>query len=339
MDTYGVIGAGSFGITIANLLAENGNVLIYARRPETVADMNSTRFRKTKLADRVTATSDLEDIAKRCTLIFPIVPSANFRDMMAELGVFLRPYHILIHATKGFDLAHAVEGEPLTRKRVNTMSEVIEQESVVVRVGCLSGPNLAAEIMAGQPAATVIASEYTEVIKAGQAALRSRRFQVYGTHDLIGAELAGAIKNIIALGAGTLAGRGLGKNIWALLVTRGLSEMIHLGKAMGGKVEAFLGIAGIGDLVATAASENSRNYSLGYRVAKGETLSEVQDDMDEVAEGLRTLKTLKLISDHYKVHAPITQTLYAIFYKNFDMDKALDYLMTYPYSVDVDFLK
>jgi glycerol-3-phosphate dehydrogenase (NAD(P)+) len=337
-QTYGVVGSGSFGLAVANLLAENGDVLLYARRTETVHELRQGSFSKGKLHAQVRPTTDLAELAERCTLIFPIVPSAYFREMMLDLGPLLKPHHILIHGTKGLDLFHYQGEGPLQRKHLSTMSEVIAQESVVVRIGCLSGPNLSAEINSGQPAATLLASRYTEVIKAGQAALRSPRFQVYGNHDIVGAELAGALKNIIALGAGALAGKGYGLNLWALLVTRGLSEMIHLGKAMGAATPAFLGVAGIGDLIATAASPNSRNYSVGFRVAQGETLEQIQTDAEEVAEGLSTLDTMKKIADYYKVHAPITQTMYRIFYKKMDIDTAVGYLMQYPYSVDVDFL-
>jgi glycerol-3-phosphate dehydrogenase (NAD(P)+) len=335
---YGVVGSGSFGLAVANLLAENGEVLLFARRDETVEELRQGSFTKGKLHPRVRPTTDLAELAEQCGLIFPIVPSAYFRDMMLDLGPLLKPSHILIHGTKGLDLFHYKGVAPLQRKHLSTMSEVIAQESVVVRIGCLSGPNLSAEINAGQPAATLLASRYTEVIRAGQEALRSHRFQVYGNHDIVGAELAGALKNIIALGAGALAGRGYGLNLWALLVTRGLSEMIHLGKALGANTPAFLGVAGIGDLIATAASPNSRNYSLGFRVARGETLQQIQTDADEVAEGPSTLETMKKIADAHKVHAPITQTMYRIFFKNLDVDTAVGYLMQYPYSVDVDFL-
>ena len=174
----------------------------------------------------------------------------------------MHPYHILIHGTKGFDITGIDENElttkPFDRSNVHTISEVIVQESNVVRIGCLSGPNLASEIMAGQPAATVIGSKFSEVIKKGRNALDSSKFHVFGTHDILGAELAGALKNAIAIGSGILGGLGLGKNIQALLITRGLMEMVYFGKKMGANSKAFIGTAGIGDLIATATSTASR---------------------------------------------------------------------------------
>lgn len=334
----GVIGAGSFGMAIANLLAENREVLMYARREEVVKAIESRTGRYKVLAAGIKAENSLEVIAKRCSLIFPIVPSQAFRPMMRNLGPFLKPYHLLIHGTKGLDLSLAPKGEPLRPEYIKTMSQVIEEESVVCRVGCLSGPNLSKEIMEGQPAATLIASPYREVIKEGQKALKSSMFQVYGTHDIIGTELAGALKNIIALAAGLLSGKGLGKNVWALLITRGLSEMVHLGKAVGADVKAFLGVAGIGDLVATASSSNSRNYKTGYRFAQGETLDDILESTTDVVEGLRTLETVKALTLHLKLSLPIMEMLHRIFFKDMDMDKAIYFLMNYPYAVDVDFL-
>lgn len=335
----GVIGAGSFGTAISDLLAQNTEVLLYARRKEVVASINEERLLKgIEVHENIRATSDLEEICQRCTLMFPIVPSKNFRSMMRDLRPYLRPYHLLIHGTKGLDVSLAPEEEDLGREHIKTMSEVILEESLVRRVGCLSGPNLSAELLDGQPAATLIASNFNEVIQAGKSVLRSRRFQVYGTSDIIGAELAGALKNIVAIGSGILGGKGLGQNIWALLVTRGLSEMIHIGKAIGADVKAFLGVAGIGDLIATASSSRSRNYTVGYRLAEGETLEAIIEDMSEVAEGMRTLRTAKALASHYGISVPITEILYRILFRGMEIDRAIDFLMTFPYTEDVDFL-
>lgn len=340
----GVIGAGSFGTAIADLISDNAEVIMYARRPEVVQRINEThQHLGINLSKKIKATNDAKEVAQKCTLIFLVVPSVNFRDMMQMIGAYIRPYHILIHGTKGLDLSDVnikdlAKDKKLSRANVHTMSEVILQESSAVRVGCLSGPNLSVEILEGQPTATVIASHFKEVIQLGEKVLNSRRFHVFGTYDLLGAELAGVLKNGIALGSGILAGKGMGKNIQAILITRGLTEMIHFGKAMGAKSSAFLGTAGIGDLIATATSEKSRNYSLGMRLAKGEKLAVVTNSMPELAEGIRTLKITKHLADYYKIRVPITQMLYSIVFEDFDIDRALTYLMKFPYGVDVDFL-
>ncbi len=341
--TVGVIGSGSFGTTIANLLSYNRDVMMYTRQPDLATQINEEhRHFDLKLQDNLRATTDLEEIASVCDLIFPIVPSTAFRDVIKSISPYLRPYHILIHGTKGFDLTDVDESQlreaSISRKNVHTMSEVILQESSVVRIGCLSGPNLSSEIMAGQPAATVIGSKFSEVIKVGRKALDSKKFYVFGTHDILGAELAGALKNAIAIGSGVLGGLGLGKNIQAMLITRGLMEMIYFGKALGANSSAFVGTAGIGDLVATATSKQSRNYTFGVRLAKGETMESISKNMPELAEGVRTIAIMQKLSKDYKLHVPITHMLYNVIFEGFDIERAIGYLMKYPYSVDVDFL-
>lgn len=342
----GVIGAGSFGTAISNLIALNGiEVLLYSRRQTVIDKINQERKHYgIPVSEHIKLTNDIQKVAKECTVIFPIVPSSAFRETMQKLGPFLKPYHMLIHGTKGFDLKGVTEEDlmgrqvNIMRKHVYTMSEVIREESIVVKIGCLSGPNLATEILEGQPTATVIASHFTEVIKEGQSILDSPKFHVFGSHEILGAELAGALKNIIALGSGILGGMGMGKNIQAMLITRGLTEMINYGKAMGSTAQAFLGTAGIGDLVATATSKQSRNYTFGYRIGQGEAPEDIFMSMPELAEGARTLKIARGLARHYKLHVPITEMLYNVVFEGFDKKRALYYLMKYPYAVDVDFL-
>lgn len=340
----GVIGAGSFGTAVANLLAENNQqVHLYARTPEKAQVINETRQSSGhSLHASVEVHADLERMGNTCDIIFPIVPSANFRSMMKELSPFLKPYHILIHGTKGFDLnadrSKINQHNPLSREHVRTMSEVILEESSVVRVGCLAGPNLAREISEKLPAATVVASHFDEVIRVGQGLLKSDRFLIYGSNDLIGIELCGILKNIIAVGAGTIEGLGLGENARALFVSRGLVEMVHIGKALGGNAQAFLGLAGVGDLVATCTSSLSRNYSVGKRLAKGEDIDEIIESMEEVAEGIKTIDIINELSRTYKVRCPITETLYRIIKKEMTPKDAHRYLMKFPFRAEIDFI-
>ena len=340
----GVIGAGNFGSVVANMLAENRKVYLYSRDPEKAAQISLSRqARGIDLHDNVTVTADLELVARSCDILFPIVPSAVFRNMMRELSPHLKPYHLLIHGTKGLDL-RLPEGESLEtmkfldRTMVRTMSEVIREESVVVRVGCLAGPNLSRELAEKQPGATVIASPFQEVIQTGRRLLRSDRFQVYENNDLIGVELAGVLKNIIAIAAGALAGMGYGENARGLLISRGAVEMVYLGRAMGGSAKAFLGVAGIGDLVATCNSPTSRNFTVGYRLAKGETLTEILTDMEEVAEGVNTVRVARKCADFYKVRALITETVHRVLFEDLSVPDAVTYLMRYPLSLDIEFL-
>jgi glycerol-3-phosphate dehydrogenase (NAD(P)+) len=340
----GVIGAGNFGSVIANILAINRSVLLYARDPKTVEQINSKRENRGHQIDKnVRAVNDLALIARECDVIFPMVPSSHFRAMMKNLAPFLQPYHILIHGTKGFDITlpkgETIDTvEKLSRNSVKTMSEVIREESVVMRIGCLAGPNLSKELAQRQPAATVIASHFDEVIQTGKKLLRNDRFQVYENSDIVGVEIAGVLKNIIAIAAGALSGLGYGENAKGLLVSRGAVEMVYLGRALGGDVKAFLGVAGIGDLVTTCNSPLSRNFSVGYRLAKGEKLQDVLHDMGEVAEGVSTVRIAKKCADHYKIRALITDRLYKVLFEGMTMEEALDFLMRFPLSADIDFI-
>lgn len=340
----GVIGSGNFGTVISNMLAVNKKVLLYTRNPEEAARIN--RERKSRGYDihpNIEAINSYEQLAHDCDIIFPMVPSSNFREMMINLSPFLMPYHMLIHGTKGFDLqlpaGETIESIPkLSRSQVKTMSEVIREESVVVRIGCLAGPNLSKELALRQPAATVIASPFQEVIQTGKRLLKSDRFQVYENNDIVGVEIAGVLKNIIAIASGALSGLGFGDNAKGLLISRGAVEMVYLGRALGGDTKAFLGLAGIGDLVTTCNSPMSRNFTVGYRLAKGDKLADIVKDMSEVAEGINTVRIAKKCADYYKVRALITDRLYKVLFEGLTVEEALDFLMRNPLNVDIDFI-
>ncbi len=343
LGKVGVVGAGSFGRAIANLLAHQCDVYIFTRREEYAREINiNHEVNGIKLSPRIEATTDLVKICRECTLIFPVVPANKFRETIRTMGPYLNPGHILIHGTKGLDLVDVsydeISRKSIRRENIRTMSEVILEESSVVRVGCLSGPNLSAEIIAGQPTASLIASPYDEVIQVGQEALNSELFHLFGSNELFGAELAGALKNIVAIGAGILAGKGLGKNMQAMLISRGLIEMIYFGQKMGAEPSVFLGTAGIGDLIATATSTQSRNHIFGYRLGAGESYDEIMKSMPELAEGVRTLRISRELAKYYKLHVPITFMLYSIVFEAYPIDKAINRIMKYPFAVDVDFL-
>jgi glycerol-3-phosphate dehydrogenase (NAD(P)+) len=326
------------------MLALNREVLLYARDEKVFKRMVEKRENLGyPIHKRITPTNNLGQLAHECDVIFPMVPSEHFRAMMKRLSPYLHPYHILIHGTKGFDIK-LPDGETLEtvktldRSQVKTMSEVIQEESVVARVGCLAGPNLSRELAQGQPGATVVASHFDEVIQIGQRLLRNDLFQVYENNDLVGIEIAGVLKNIIAIASGALSGMGYGENAKGLLISRGAVEMVYLGRALGGNTKAFLGVAGIGDLVTTCNSPMSRNFTVGYRLAKGESLKQILSDMHEIAEGINTIRIAKKCADHYKVRALITHTLYKVLFEDMTIEKALQYLMRNPLNVDIDFL-
>ena len=343
-ESVGVIGAGSFGTVVANLLAENRNVYLYSRRPEYVEEMIRTNTSNGQtLHKNITPINDLKKIAGECYLIFPIIPSNNFKEMIRSMSPYLRPDHILIHGTKGLTLKKKGEKKlnkkaKIVRDRVLSMSEVIRNESAVVKIGCMAGPNLAREMMQGLPAATVIASRFNEVIREGQSALKSSRFLVYGSHDIKGVELSGVLKNILAIGSGIVSGLGLGENAKALFITKGLAEIIILSKHFGAEEKSFLGLAGIGDIIATCSSPTSRNYTVGYRLAKGEKINDILNTMEEVAEGVNTIKIANGLANYYKISCPIIRTLYEGIYEDLSVEAGLHYLMGDRFSMDVEFL-
>ena len=340
----GVVGVGSFGTAIANMLAEKSEVMVFARKEEVVAEINSAHSVSGRpLNPSIRGTFDPKILCETCDILFFMIPSSGFLEVVRNFAPYLYPYHVIIHGTKGLALNLGV-GESLEtvqklkRSQILTMSEVILQETVAVRVGCLAGPNISKELSLGHPAATVVASKYNEVILEGQRLLRSERFQVYGNSDIIGVELSGVLKNIIAIASGALAGLGLGENAKGLLISRGMVEMVHLSKALGGSVQSVMGLAGIGDLVTTCNSVDSRNFTVGFRLAKGETLDQILDTMDEVAEGINTVRIVDAFIKTAGIRAPITENLHRVLFEDLSIAEALQFLMKYPFSVDVDFV-
>jgi len=340
-----VIGAGSFGTAVANLLAENKKVYLHSKRQDAVDSINRDRINNgQQIHPNITATTDFQEITSQCYLIFPSLSSDNFRSTIKQIAPLLHPDHIIIHCTKGFDIK-LEEGTSLLDKDlklnvndVKTMSQVILEETCVKRIGCMSGPNLAREIANMHPAATVIASKFNEVIQEGEKAIRSKRLQVYGNNDIYAVELAGVLKNTMALAAGALSGLGFGQNALGFLITRGMGEIIRLSTAMGANKNAFLGLAGIGDLVATCTSPMSRNFTVGSRLAKGETLEHIIATSTEVAEGIKTANVSKKIASYYNVRTPIIDHVYKVLFEDLSVEQALKYLMEYRFGQDADYI-
>lgn len=336
----GILGIGSFGTVLANLIAERHHVIMYARKQTTVDNINiHKQHRDIEILPNVKATTDLSALVKQCDVIFPVLPSYAFRSVIRELATFLTSNHILIHGAKGFDVKVDFSKGPVSihPSDICTMSEVMIEETPVHRVGCISGPNLAKEIAQKQPAGTVLASKFKEVIGVGTEILQCDRFQIYGSHDIKGIELAGVFKNYIAIAAGASAALGYGENVKALLITKGIAEMIAIGKTLGVEPRSFLGLAGIGDLVATCSSPLSRNYSVGYRLAKGETIDQIISTMTEAAEGINTVKVIKYLSDTMQIQAPLVGIIYKVMYENYSLEQGIKALMRLNVGRDVNF--
>lgn len=338
MEQVGVIGAGSFGTAVANLLAENNKVILVASNADQAKNiLSKNQSAGQVLNNNIEVTHDLQKLASSCKVIFPIIPSHDFYDCMVDLKPYLNQDHLLIHGTKGLHLTTEISSS-IRKEDLLTMTQVIERVTGIKNTGCLAGPNLAREIAEGKPAATVIASKSQEVLDIGQQLLRSSNFQVLWNDDLHGVELCGVIKNIMAIACGALSGFDLGENAKALLVNRSMVEMIHIGTHMGAGLKAFLGVAGIGDLMATCNSPKSRNFTVGYRLAKGETPEQIFSSMEETAEGVNTAKLIYHLSEHYDWKTPITKLVYKVLYDDFPVQNAIGLLMKLPVREDIDFI-
>lgn len=329
----GVIGGGSWGTTIAHLLSHNSTnqVKMWMRNTEAVEAINTTHRNPkytgdTLLAKSITASTDLEAVIRSCACLFLVVPSGSARTVLHDMGQFLDGSQILIHCIKGF--------EHTTFKRIST---VIREETCCRKVGVLSGPNLAKEILQNHPSATVVASPFEEVVSVAQALMTSTYFRVYGHDDVVGAETAGALKNIIALASGMSGGLGFMKNTQSLLLTRGLVEVTRFGLKMGAQSSTFRGLAGMGDLIATCSSNLSRNYQVGERIANGESLADILATMSYVSEGVPTTRSVYQMSQDMNVEMPITKGVFHILEGEISPREAIEQLMQRNYKYEETF--
>lgn len=331
-ERVGVLGGGSWGTILAHLAGLAGSeTRLYMRSEARVAELNeahtnSRYLGETTLSERVAGTNSLQEAIEGASLVIFAVPSHATRAVAGAAGEFLRGDQCVLSATKGL--------EPETYLR---MSEVIRAESCALKVGAISGPNLAKEIVAGQPSATVVASPFREVIRTGARLLHGDTFRVYGNQDLKGVELAGALKNVIAIASGTVFGLGFGHNVRAALVTRGLSEIQRLGVALGADPLTFSGLAGIGDLLVTAGSELSRNFRVGKGVAQGRALEEIYAELGEVAEGVNTTRVVRDIAREKGVAMPITEGVARMLFDGETPQGVMSDLMTRAARYEIDF--
>ncbi len=329
-STVAVIGGGSWGTVLAKLAAENcAEVRVWVRGEEQARAMNSTRSNPSYVKDmvlpgNVRTFTDIERVLdKTVNGVIWALPSKACREQAKRFAPLFRGDEIVLHATKGIE-----EG---TMKRVSTM---LGEELPLARIGVISGPNLASEIAKDEPAATVVASEFSEAVEAGVAWLNSPRFRVYTADDVVGIEWAGTLKNIYAIAAGALDALEFGWNTRALLITRGLAEMVRFGTAMGGRESTFLGLAGAGDLFATCSSPLSRNYRVGRKLAEGISLQEVLGSLGAVAEGVRTTQIISAFANERKIQMPITQGVFELIQGKRPAREVLRSLMQRPPAVD-----
>lgn len=302
----GLLGGGSWGTTVASVISRNAPITLWARDAETVDGINGAGENRkylpgVKLPSALRATNDMAAVVAGADVLVMGVPSHSFRGVLEEARKHLRPWVPVISLTKGLELASG--------KR---MTELIEEILPGHPVGVLTGPNLAREIMTGQAAASVLSMEDEIVVRALQPVFHSGLFRVYTNTDLLGCELGGVLKNIIAIAVGMGDGLGAGDNTRAGLMTRGLAEITRLGVAMGGRPETFAGLTGMGDLIATCTSPLSRNRHVGVELGKGRHIDEIIAGMNMVAEGVKSAPTVMALADKYGLAMPIARDVFDV---------------------------
>jgi glycerol-3-phosphate dehydrogenase (NAD(P)+) len=294
-----VIGAGSWGSTVASIIARKVSTTLWARRAELAEEIrtrhtNSVYLPGHQLDERLRATSSLEEAASQADVMVMAVPSHGFRAVLQQTSPFVRPWIPIVSLTKGLE-----EG---THQR---MTEVISEVLPGHPAGVLSGPNLAREVLDGYAAAALLAMPDAHIAEALQEIFRTQLFRLYAGTDVVGAEIGGALKNVFAIAAGMAAGLGTGDNTLALVIARSLAELTRLGVAMGGQRHTFAGLAGAGDLLATCISPLSRNRRVGIELAKGRSIDEITKEMQMVAEGVRTSRVVVELARQYGEEMPI----------------------------------
>jgi glycerol-3-phosphate dehydrogenase (NAD(P)+) len=298
-----VLGGGSWGTTVASIACQRNDVTLWARNDEVVREVNEQHTNLTYLPGftlplQLRASADLADAVASAELLIVGVPSQSFRRTLELAKPHVRPWIPVVSLSKGLEIGSMLR-----------MTEIIKEVLPGRPAAALTGPNLAREIMAGQAAAAVIATEDLDVARALQSILRSGLFRIYTNHDVIGCELGGALKNVVALATGMAQGLGVGDNTRATVITRGLSELTRLGVAMGGEAATFAGLTGMGDLVATCISPNSRNRQVGEQLGRGRLLADILAEMNMVAEGLKTAVTVGELAAKYDVEMPVCDVI------------------------------
>ncbi|MGH9094957.1 MAG: NAD(P)H-dependent glycerol-3-phosphate dehydrogenase [Acidimicrobiales bacterium] len=301
-----VLGGGSWGTTVASLTTARHPTTLWARNLDVVEEINKQHTNEQylpgfSLPKRLQATADLEEAVRPADVLIVGVPSKGFRATVEEAGKSIRPWIPVVSLTKG------IESGTLLR-----MTQIISELLPGHPAAALSGPNLAREIMSGFAAASVIATEDLSVARALQEVLRHKLFRVYMNHDVIGCEVGGALKNVIAIASGIAQGLGVGDNTRAAVITRGLAELTRLGVAMGAEAQTLSGLAGMGDLMATCISPQSRNRTVGEQLGKGRALDDILAEMHMVAEGVNTAIVTLELAERYAVELPICQEIYKV---------------------------
>jgi len=301
-----ILGAGSWGTTMASIVSKNIPAVLWSRREDAAEEINrhhtnSRYLGDAKLPAALTATSDMKAALEDADLVIMAVPSKAMRATLINAKPFIRSWTPIISLAKGF--------EPKTRYR---MTQIIKEIMPGHPPGVLTGPNLAREIIDGFAAASVLAMEDQAIVRQLQPVFQSNLFRVYSNTDVVGCELGGALKNVIAIAAGMGDGMGAGVNTRSAVITRGLAEITRLGMVMGGRRRTFAGLAGMGDMMATCTSSLSRNHTVGEELGKGRAIDEIITEMNQVAEGINSSKIVMELAGQYNIEMPIAHEVYKV---------------------------
>ena len=331
LNKVAVLGGGSFGTVLANLAASNGyNVSLWVRDSDQALRINSeganTSYHpELKLSENIVASDNLNEVLENAEIIFIATPSIVFENIVDRISEFIDPDSFIISCTKG-----------ILEDPYRSLSEIISSK-LNNKIGVLSGPNLAKEIAENKLAGTVIASSDEDLLIAVKSILSSKHFKIYSSKDMQGVELAGALKNIYAVICGMAESLEVGENAIGLILTRSMAEMSRFAVAKGANPITFLGLSGMGDLVATCMSNLSRNYQLGFNIGTGMTLLEAKNKVGQVAEGVRTLEIVRNESSRLNIKMPLVESMYNIIYKEASPESIIDDLLNNPHEVDVEF--
>lgn len=325
----GVIGGGSWGTTVASLASVNTPTVLWARRASVVDSINNDHLNPDFLGSRplapgLRASDSLAETVSGADVVVMAVPSQGFREVLRDAAPHIRPWVPIVSLSKGLEV------DTMLR-----MSEVANEEMPGHPVAVLTGPNLASEIVAGQPAAAVVAIDDAVIARALQGIFAGPLFRVYTNPDVVGCEIAGVVKNVIAIAAGIIQGMGLGDNTKATLITRGLAEMTRLATTLGADPMSLAGLAGVGDLIATCSSSSSRNMSVGMRLGRGERLEDIVASTKMVAEGVRSSKPVLELARAHGVEMPIVEQVVAICHEGVSVSDSLVALMSRQSTVEI----
>lgn len=328
MKRIAIVGAGSWGTALAVVAARAGHeVHLWARNPVVVDSINKDHVNSVYLAGTpvppsVRATVDITEGMEGAELIILAAPSHATRGLLTAMVPTLRSGMIVVSATKGIEVE--------TGKRISQVVQEVVPDSARPRFVCLSGPSFAKEVVERHPTAVVAASDDNEAASIVQSELSFENLRIYTNNDVVGTELGGSVKNVMAIAAGMVAGLGFGSNSVAALITRGLAEITRLGLREGAKVETLMGLAGLGDLVLTCTGSLSRNRFVGCELGRGRSLEKIAAGMNEIAEGVNTTPAVKQLADRRGVEMPITNEVHAVLYEEKSARDAALQLMTRP---------